>query len=151
MTSEAMTSEAMTSESDKVERFILRRVSDKHYTPGNPIEIQPLAFRPSSSDTDGLSVYFEQSEGGISPEQLVFDARPGRRFCVVRLSIRDLEQLGLSVVADPIIDGLPGHALIPEINVNSYQTKKQAMKEVTIKLAELATQGIVLTPPMPPS
>jgi hypothetical protein len=138
----------MTSESSSDERFILRRVSDKHYTPGNPIEIQPVAFRPSSGDTDGLSVYFEPSEGGVTPEQLVADARPGCQFCVVRLSIRELERLGLSVIAAPTVDGLPGHALIPEINLESYHSKerKNSLKEVTKKLAELATRAIVLTP-----
>lgn len=138
----------MTLQSDSDERFILRRVSSAHYTPGNPIEVLPVAFRPSSRDVDGLSVYFEASEGGVTPAQLAADARPGRQFCVVRLSIRELEKLGLTVVPAPNDDGIPGHALIPEINLESYQCKehKNSMKELTKRLAELATQGIVLVP-----
>jgi len=85
------------------------------------------AFTPTQHDTDGLSVYRELSQGGVTPEQLKFGARnPSNEYVVVRISVRDLEEcFGLRVVTKEDADGLSGHCVIPEFNYASYSDKAQ--------------------------
>jgi hypothetical protein len=71
--------------------------------------------------------------------------KPGEYY-VVRLPVAALHGLGLSVVADEQAGGPAGHALIPELSLDAYQRDKARLREIQVRLAELAGQDIVHYP-----
>jgi hypothetical protein len=54
--------------------------------------------------------------------------------------------LGLTVVAQEEAQGRAGHALIPELSLDYCRQNKERLREVQVRLAELATQDIVWHP-----
>ena len=53
------------------------------------------------------------------------DAAAVAGYAVARLAVRDVGRLGLTVQPDPIAGGPPGHALIPELSWDAYQSDKK--------------------------
>jgi hypothetical protein len=127
--------------------FVLRRIHKSHFHPGEPLEIDPAAFRPTRDDHDGLSVSFESE---ISADELAASARqPAENYGVVRLSVAALEKLGLTIRRDIAADASPGHAFISEINTADYaadRETKRKLKEFGFQLASLASAGIIRRP-----
>jgi hypothetical protein len=124
---------------------ILRRIarSPGYYNPQKAPPVESGAFRPNKNDTEGLSVYLERD---VSPAELVAATnKPADRFLVARLKAADFYGLGLSLVPNPQPEGPAGHVLVPEINFNAYNdhSKRAAIKEVMLALAELASRNIV--------
>ncbi len=130
--------------------YVLRRVHKNDVDLTQPVPILPRAFRPSSEDTDGLSVYQDEAHGGPSPSAVAAAGRSGAEcYVVVRLSVGELREIGLDVIAKQIPDDLPGQAVIPELNVTDYQASKQSkrvQKALQMKLSELAGDAIVYPP-----
>jgi hypothetical protein len=127
----------------------LRRVPNKNqfYESWHPIAFARAAFQPSTErDTDGLSVF---RESFTSARMLAFHGRAKGDCFVVRLNVADIEGTGLSVVAAPDPDQLPGHALIPELAYSIYKRDKQKAKLLMMRLAELASKpkAIAYYPP----
>lgn len=136
----------MSSAESSGDRLILRRVHKNHYKPGLPIQVLPVAFRPNKNDADGISVFLSEADGGVSPQTLVDNARNPDGYIVVAFRESELGHLGLTVFLHAAPDSPRGHAVIPEINWREYAQggdKKQRIKELTIKLAELASQRVV--------
>ena len=94
-------------------------------------------------DTAGLSVYREKH---VTPKEVASTGRKPAEYYVVRLSVQALGALNLTVLADEQGGGLPGHALIPEINASTYEENREALKAVLEELARLASQEIVHRP-----
>lgn len=134
-------------ENDASDRYVLRRIHQSHFHPGESLEIDPAAFRPSRDDHDGLSV---SCENEISADELAASARqPAENYGVVRFSTAELEQLGLTIQRDTADDAPAGHAFIPEINTNDYacsRESKRKLKELGFQLAVLASRNIVRRP-----
>jgi len=130
--------------------FVLRRVHKNDVELTLPVAVLPSAFRPSPSDTDGLSVYLDDKQGGPTPNDLAAAGRGGAdSYVVVSLRVSELRGLGLSVIAKDVSDGFLGHAVIPELNVTDYKASKQSkrvQKVLQMKLCELASQAIVYPP-----
>lgn len=124
------------------DEFVLRRVHRVYYDQHLPIPIQPAAFRPTQRDTTGISVLRERF---ATPADTLANLPPDKRadYYVVRLPVRDLLTLGLSVVPEPIPGGPPGHAVIPELNRGAYARNKRGLKEIQLRLAMLAGSHIV--------
>jgi len=104
--------------------YVLRRVHKNQVWPDG--SLTRGAFTPNPNDTDGISLYREQSNGGVTPSQL--KQIPGRSsddYIIVRLSVRDLNNLGIHVVTKNSTEGLPGHCIVPEFNYNSYKDRDQ--------------------------
>jgi hypothetical protein len=125
------------------EEFVLRRIHQNHVNPGPPLVIGLAAFRPTPEDTAGLSVYRAKH---ASPAAVNSSGRKPGEYYVVRLSVRELRHLGLSVIEDEQPQGPTGHALIPGLNLSAYLQNKQSARELQVRLAELAAQDIVLAP-----
>jgi hypothetical protein len=51
--------------------------------------------------------------------------------------------LGLTVEPDPVPGGPPGHAVIPQLSWQAYQSQKQHWKPILVELAKLASSDIV--------
>lgn len=138
----------MRRDEDSQDVYLLRRIHRDHFKSGQPLEVAPTAFRPSKSDTDGLSVSFEAEISALDLAEL---ARQGaENYGVVRLSLSEIEKLQLTVIRDDSEDADAGDALIPEINANAYyrstRESKRRLKELGLELARLANDNIVLRP-----
>lgn len=59
-------------------------------------------------------------------------------------------EAGVSVVADPRPDELPGHALIPEPSHSRFLSDKAASREIQRELAKVASRQLVWQPPGEP-
>ena len=74
------------------------------------------------------------------------DPAKTKDYYVARISVRDLEKLGLTVQPDPIEGGPRGHAIIPELNSHAYKANKNLLKPILVELARLASADIVHVP-----
>src|SRR5438876_2814776 len=100
--------------------IVLRRIHKDHFDGTLRIPFRPAAFKPTESDQDGLSVYRERF---VSPSEVAASGRTPGAYYVVRLAVRDLHRLNLSVVLTP--GALLGHAAIPELIRAFYASEKQ--------------------------
>jgi hypothetical protein len=125
------------------DEFILRRIHKNHVHPGPPPQVSYPAFRPTPDDTTGLSVYREKH---VSAAEVVAAGRKPGEYYVARLAVRDLLQLGLSIVPDEQPAGPQGHALIPELSLDACRRDKTGTRAVQVRLAELASRQIVYLP-----
>jgi hypothetical protein len=91
----------------------------------------------------GLSVY--RASLVSAAEVATGGRKPGEDY-VARLPVRALHDLGLTVVADEQAERPAGHALIPELRVGAYQQDKARLREIQVRLAELAGPNIVHSP-----
>lgn len=82
-----------------------------------------VAFRPNDDDLTGLSLSREEHE---SIEQAA-QGMPGKRYHVARMRVRDLNEVGLSVIADEP-ETNPGHAIIPELSLGAYRANRKKCK-----------------------
>lgn len=137
----------MSSAESPGDRLLLRRIHRSQYKPTQPIEVLPVAFRPNENDGEGLSLFLTAEYGGVTPERLVANARRPDEYIVVAIWESALRRLGLTVVEDDSPDAERGHVVIPEINSGDYSRggeHKRRIKEWGLKLAELASKGVVL-------
>jgi hypothetical protein len=110
--------------------------------------VQRDAFRPNPNDTTGLSVF--RADFVQPPDTLAnLDPAKAKTYYVVRLAVRDLRQLGLTVVPEPVSGGPPGHAVIPDLSWSAYQAQRSHCKSILVELARLASADIVHRPGKP--
>lgn len=76
--------------------YVLRRVHKNDVDTSQPVPMLPHAFRPSSEDSDGLSVYQDDHHGGPTPIAVAASGGGGAdSYLIVRLLVGDLRKLGL--------------------------------------------------------
>jgi hypothetical protein len=125
--------------------FVYRRIHHTLFRSDLLLPVRFAAFRPNQHDTTGLSVFraaFVQAVDTLAN----LEASKQNDYYVARLSVVDLRNLGLTVVADPNPNGPAGHAIIPELNWQAYLANKQGWKSTLIALASLAGTAIVHQP-----
>ena len=126
------------------DEIILRRILKDNYNAGLEMKVSVLAFRPTKIDTDGMSFYRERF---ISPVELVRRTarRPVEDYYVSRLKAADLESMGFTFKLTPDPNGIPGHFVIPQLNLGRYEDKKTRdhFKEIQLVLAKLASKDVV--------
>lgn len=130
------------------DELVLRLIHPSYYCADLELRIQPEAFRPTDHDQDGISVL---RAAFATPAQSLLLVREDKRriYYVVRLAVRDLRRLHLSVRPDPM-EEVVGHAVIPELNTADYRANKTAWKLVQRELAELASRDLVHSPTTAP-
>lgn len=133
------------------DEWLLRRVPySKQNNIINLSDPQPIdrqAFRPSSNDHDGLSIFRELF---VTAEQIADDyrQRKGKECYVVRIKARTLldQPIGANLAPAPIND-LPGHTLVPELNLNFQKSDKKSCKAMQYSIAKtLKEEDIVHWP-----
>src|SRR5882672_5524059 len=106
------------------DEIVYRRVHRSFFDPAVLVPIRAAAFRPNANDESGLSVF--RARFVTSGDTLTNVAESKRNaYLVVELSVKDLNGLGLTVVAEPDPDGPPGHAVIPELSWAAYVANKK--------------------------
>lgn len=98
--------------------------------------VQETAFRPTNQDVNGISVYRELF---TTPEAVAREGRSPKGYYVLRIPVNEILALGLTVVENPDENQLPGHCLIPEVNVKKRGNRdaKRELKVLQQSLADL--------------
>jgi hypothetical protein len=66
-------------------------------------------------------------------------------YYIAQIPMRELRQLGLSLVPDPVPEVL-GHSVVPQLNSTEYPKDKPRWKDMQKALAEIASRNIVHCP-----
>jgi hypothetical protein len=121
--------------------FVFRRIHPSFYRADQALPVLYQAFRPAKQDTAGLSVL----RAVLAQPQDTLPRGPAKAsgYWVARVAVIDIRKLGLTVAPDPILGGPPGHAVIPELSWDAYQTDKARWKPILAELARLASADIV--------
>ena len=123
---------------------VLRRIPEiaGYYDPSKAPPVGVVAFRPTPDDTDGLSFYLEKE---TSAAELIASGKPGKHYTVARMRAGDLYELGLHLIPDQQPGDLPGHLILPEGNLKTYNdpAQKHRVKEVCKNLSDLANKGLI--------
>ncbi|MBA4067590.1 MAG: hypothetical protein C0501_28575 [Isosphaera sp.] len=137
----------MKDESEPVtpDELVVRLVWAFHFKSGAREPVQREAFEPKGHETDGVSVFRaacladpEQALGAVAAEK-----RDG--YAVVLLPVADLAALGLTVQPAKI-DTVPGHAVLPELNITDWKADKPRWRVVQKELARIASARVVRPP-----
>jgi hypothetical protein len=133
------------------DEFLLRRipVQKGYYDPEKAPPVEAGAFRPNPNDIDGISIYRERL---LSVSALVAGTdKAASGFTIARLVARDLLALGFTLEPKQEEGDLPGHVIVPEINVATYKDpdlqKRGRVKNLCKSLADLANKpGAIILP-----
>lgn len=133
------------------EEFILRRIRPAWYASETEM-INVLAFLPTSSDVDGLSVTRKQ----FSSAEAESNSPSGKRYHVAELEVGAVRSCRLEGIDEMLEvvgnrqENSRGHALIPQINVTRYKSKgreeKNRVKEWAAALVQISTMIFILPP-----
>jgi hypothetical protein len=136
------------------DEWLLRRVPAMRFrTEKTPI-ISPNAFEPRITghdpDIDGISLY--RAKCLTEPAEILATVAADRRheFAIVRISVRLVKLLGLSVRSSPD-HRVKGHVVIPELNSPNYKADKGRFTPMKESLAKEASkdENIVRRPSAP--
>jgi len=127
---------------------VLRRVLREHYRSDLAVGVLYAAFRPTDSDTDGISVY-RVACGATNAEVIRGPSSKGYVVATLRVSeilALDIDGLQPTVVATPQTTGTLGHASIPELNVVLRDGDRRRYRLLAQRLAELGSRQIFAPP-----
>jgi hypothetical protein len=112
--------------------------------------VAPSAFTPRKVDTDGLSVFREDF---VTKESLAEKNPHPAKARVSSIFVVQLRGLELEVKPDPIKEFPSGHSLLPEVKYSDNPTdaERQKIKDNSQKLAQLATENGLYSPPGMPA
>jgi hypothetical protein len=110
--------------------------------------IDPNAFQPAKDDADGISLFREDF---VTAEDLSSMSTHPKGVRVARVLARECTSLHLSLNPAPDPHVPPGHTVIPEMVFlkRTAQTNIQAqnIKDLSQKLAQIASENDIYTPP----
>lgn len=104
--------------------WLLRRIPHAYLDRSASPPVSRAAFRPNSTDTDGISLFREMF---LSPKRLSATGKKAP-FLVVRLRASDVVGLGLSLDASPDSKQPPGHSHVPELTDAEMKRDKEQSK-----------------------
>ena len=137
---------SMKAETDPItdDEWLIRLVWGNRLTNRVPV-ISPNAFEPRDTETEGISFYrlacLNDPTDALIPIQEL--KRP--RYAIVKIPVTVFRELNLSVQPDPSAD-VPGHVVVPEINITGYKADKARFTPIKLRLAEVASENIVRMP-----
>ena len=144
----------MKPESSPIEddEWLLRIVFEDRFRPDG-VSLSPRTFEPRegrSPDTDGISLFRESClENPADVLSILPDAAKPKNG-VVRIPIALLHELGFTVRAKKE-EKLPGHVVIPELNIMAYKSRKNAFTAALKTIADVAHANLVIRPSRPDS
>lgn len=130
------------------EEWLLRLVWEDRFVARQP-PISPNAFEPRAGrhpDTDGLSLFREACVHDPTDILAVVAVDKQDRYGIVRIPVKLLTELGLTVNPSPISE-VSGHVVVPELNITAYRENAAAYMPIKAHLAEIASNNIVRQPP----
>jgi hypothetical protein len=133
------------------DEWLLRLVWEDRFVARQP-PISPNAFEPrggKNPDTDGLSLFREACVDNPAEILAVVAENKRDRYGIVKIPVSMLAGLRLTVRPSPIPQ-VPGHVVLPELNITAYQADRPAFTPIKAKLAATASENIVRRPPNVP-
>jgi hypothetical protein len=105
-------------------------------------------FRPRKRDTDGLSFFREDF---TTPQELAEKNQYASGIRVARITVRQLQELGLTAKPCPDEGQAAGHTVVPEMryvegNPGSREQRRR-IKDIAQRLAQFATSNGIYSPP----
>jgi hypothetical protein len=137
----------MKDESEPVtpDEFVVRLIWTFNFKVEAAQPIRREAFEPKSHETDGVSVF--RAACLNDPEQaldvMAADKRDG--YAIALLPVSEILKLELTVVPAKI-DAVPGHSVLPELNILDWKADKARWRVIQTRLAEIAC-GYLVRPP----
>ena len=98
-----------------------------------------VAFRPNKNDVTGISL----SRAEFWSVEQAAQGRQGKRYHVMQMRVGDLNDIGLTVVADDPQDD-PSHAVIPELSFAEYNEDKAKCREIAKKIISSVAKFAVI-------
>ena len=131
------------------DEYVLRAIPNvkDYYNSSLGEPIQRVVFQPDKRrDLDGLSVFRERF---VTATKIAMALPKRGDYYVVRLSVEDLNAIGLTVIPKPVLGQPPGHALIPELSYEAYRADKPRSKDVQRALVRISSDpgALVFRPP----
>src|SRR5262245_5383060 len=135
------------------DEYLLRRVAIGYFSKDKTLKIDMQAFRPVSGpnartpDTDGISLFRESCL--LRPDDVLegLSAEKKARIGVVRLSVKLIRDLGLTIEPRPV-QTIPGHVVIRELNSDAVTNAREMLKRMQAELAIIASaEGNVVVRP----
>lgn len=126
--------------------ILLRLVWHHFFKRGPPIRVKLAAFHPKPLETDGIS-FFRFDCLADAQECLMAIPKAENRPLngIVAVSVADVYQLGLSIVARHNSQ-VAGHVIAQELNIITWTNEKQIWLPVVERLAELSSSNILHLP-----
>jgi hypothetical protein len=127
------------------DEWVIRLIWSDYYDATLVLPIQPGAFSPRKNETDGISVF--RAACVPNPEDVLTVLAEDKRdkYAITLLSVAELTALGLNVKPAKI-DLLPGHSVLPELNIVNWKADKAHWRDIQKLLAALANDHIVRRP-----
>ncbi|MCH7791638.1 MAG: hypothetical protein IID31_05070 [Planctomycetes bacterium] len=122
------------------DEIVYRRIAFVHFPPSEK-QPQVVAFTPHPNDDTGISLWRERF---ITAEE-VAQKRPDRRCHVAKMLVRDLNSLGLTVIADDP-DNDPAHAIIPELRRAVYLEDRDKGKAIANRIITEVAEVVYTSP-----
>ena len=127
------------------DELVIRLIWKQYYNPDLALPIQQGAFSPRPDETDGISIFRAACVGSPEDVLTVFAADKQDGYAIALLPVSELTTLGLSVQPAKI-DAVPGHAVVPELNIVATTAAKPRWRIIQKQLAALANDRIVRPP-----
>jgi hypothetical protein len=129
------------------EEWLLRLVWEDRFVARQP-PISPNAFEPRdgrSPDIDGVSLFREACVN--DPTDILAVVAPDKqgRYGIVKVPVNMLAGLGLTVRPSKIPE-VPGHVVLPELNITAYKADEASFTPIKACLAKTASENIVRRP-----
>lgn len=131
------------------DEWLVRLVWEDRVTDRVPV-ISPNAFEPRKNETDGISFFRRDCLNEPSDALLVIPEEKRARYAIVLIPVSQLASLNLSV-RPAKIGTVPGHVVVPEINITDYRANKARFTPIKLRLAEAASDHIMRRPGNPPA
>lgn len=137
----------MKSEDEPVteDESVIRLIWGEFLRPGERAPMLSVSFRPRDDETDGISVYRLACLKDPTEARLAMAPEKRNRYAIAVIPVTELTALGLSVVPSKC-EPVPGHSVIPELNIAAVKANRRHWKDVELKLVDLAMRNLI--PPL---
>lgn len=121
---------------------VIRLIWGEFLRPGERAPILSVSFRPRDDETDGISVYRLACLNDPTEARLAMAPEKRNRYAIAVIPVAELIALGLSVVPSKS-EQVPGHAVIPEMNIVAVKANRKYWKEIELKLVAIAMRNLI--------
>lgn len=137
--------DSMKAETDPItdDEWLVRLVWGDRLTNRVPV-ISPNAFEPRATETEGISLYRLDCLNDPTDALMPIQESKQPRYAIVKIPVSLLISLGLSTQPQP--GQVPGHVVVPELNITDYNADKARFTPIKLRLAEAASENIIRRP-----
>lgn len=124
------------------DEVVIRLIWGKFIKLNRPVPVSEQAFQPRADETDGISV-FRMACLNVPGDALTVIAPEKRdKYVLAMLPVAEILALGLTVVPAKV-DAVPGHAVLPELNVLTLTSDGARGKDWRKRLAVIASRNVI--------